>query len=170
MKLTRYRCLFPSPFVTCCLWWMVARTCVISCILPQSNSVLVCLSPFVCYILFFSCSFSPSVDSFVVCFFPPFPSLSAPSVVLRATQYHGWVFPLLPDLWQKLSCCVVHDVQKRNEKKVESENNYYQSKIYVNGDWVRMFLLQMQCNSRVIFLVDHGIWCKIWWGLFFWTW
>jgi len=24
--------------------------------------------------------------------------------------------------------------KKRNEKKVESENNYYQSKIYVNGD------------------------------------
>ncbi len=26
------------------------------------------------------------------------------------------------------------DVQKRNEKKAESENKYYQSKTYVNGD------------------------------------
>jgi len=26
------------------------------------------------------------------------------------------------------------DAQKRNEKKVENENKYYQSKTYVNGD------------------------------------
>jgi hypothetical protein len=29
---------------------------------------------------------------------------------------------------------VNYAVQKRNEKKVESENKYYQSKTYVNGD------------------------------------
>jgi hypothetical protein len=59
------------------------------------------------------CSIYPKcflfLSLFLICFFFPFYVFSllartmAVSIFSAASQYHGWVFPVLPDLQQKLS-------------------------------------------------------------------